>query len=563
MAETSESLMIRMGWDAREVQLGAAKMIADQAAVAQKTLGIWKQQSAEKVMMSEKESLRIAEISRLADVEQASRNNRAAALWRQREESRVAATAAAEAEIAEVTAAAEKAMLAASWKRYQENMAAKAAASKAWLEEQSSQSAIGSGSGGVGSGFQTAEQKAAAGAEGGLTRNLEAGAVGALAGEAAHMGSSAGIFRETAVIIREGFRKNWSRMVGSLSLLAQYAGLTATTIISSIPIIGTGIAAAVGMVKAAKGMDDNRGDVRLNKNVRSDLEKQIANLVAAGKLSPEAADAMGQALNNGVTGIRSVQRDLAPLLPNGFEKFETIDEKIKKVDELAAREQKELDGMLAKKRAEKTLEQDIADKTAAIAFLKQNIAALDSNSLDSHEARERLVRAELDLQKDLTQQAEQQKQLAEKTAAWKKWSADAARVWMREQIAGGMEEGVYPTLENLAGRLWTERLNKRYGQGGFYDLGRGNGAFAANAQDYLLAQKQQEYDRTYGNMGAAENDRQRMIAERDYLVSTGVANPTMLLSKIEENTDKVHALWRSLVANGVIQVGVNDPEGRQ
>ena len=106
MATNSEEIITRLGWDATQVARGSAKMIADQEVAAKKVSSIWRQQSAERIMMSEKESARIDEIARQADVEQAARNNKAAALWRKREQERVAATLAADAEIS-----------AASWKK--------------------------------------------------------------------------------------------------------------------------------------------------------------------------------------------------------------------------------------------------------------------------------------------------------------------------------------------------------------------------------------------------------------------------------------------------------------
>jgi hypothetical protein len=127
---------------------------------------------------------------------------------------------------------------------------------------------------------------------------------------------------------------------------------------------------------------------------------------------------------------------------------------------------------------------------------------------------------------------------------------------MKNQIHAGEEESQYPTMEELAGRGFTQQLNKRYGKGGRFDLGRGDGMNSGIAQDYELAQKQQIWDRENGNIGQAEKDRQRMISDVTKLQEAGVANPTQLLGKIGDDTGKLTALWTALIKNGAIPIDV-------
>jgi hypothetical protein len=113
-------------------------------------------------------------------------------------------------------------------------------------------------------------------------------------------------------------------------------------------------------------------------------------------------------------------------------------------------------------------------------------------------------------------------------------------------------EREYPTMENLAGRGYTARLNRQYGRGGRFDLGRGNGPLGATARDYELAQKQQVWDLTYGNRDMAEKDRARMIADRDKLIGAGVAKPELQWEKMRENTDAMSARLDELVKGGAV-----------
>lgn len=101
-----------------------------------------------------------------------------------------------------------------------------------------------------------------------------------------------------------------------------------------------------------------------------------------------------------------------------------------------------------------------------------------------------------------------------------------------------------PTIGDLAGRGFTASLNKRYGAGGIFDLGKGDGPFAAIAQDYQLAQKQQMWDIIHGNAvfdktgaligGTAYADKQRQIADMNQLGAAGLQTPEMKMSQLRD-----------------------------
>ena len=134
-----------------------------------------------------------------------------------------------------------------------------------------------------------------------------------------------------------------------------------------------------------------------------------------------------------------------------------------------------------------------------------------------------------------------------------------------------MVERVTPTLEDLAGRNFTESLNKQYGKGGRYDLASGDGPFAGVAQDYELAQKQQMWDIIHGNAqfdskgnligGEAMNDRQRMISDKNMLGAAGLETDAMKFTDMREHLDSIRTDMAKLGAaidNNAINARLQD-----
>ena len=123
---------------------------------------------------------------------------------------------------------------------------------------------------------------------------------------------------------------------------------------------------------------------------------------------------------------------------------------------------------------------------------------------------------------------------------------------LEEQVASNESKiahinQVTPTIEDLAGRRYTNRINRLYGKGGRFDLGAGDGPFAAAAQGYELAQKQQMWDIIHGNAvfnekgdligGAAFDDKSRANAFQNLLGAAGVSTPQMEMEKLNAKTD--------------------------
>ena len=181
MADTFDQILLRMGFDATQVEQGMLKMVAKQEVAAAKSKAIWAEADRER------------DASYLESVEK---------------------MIAADNEKNEAFIAADKITIEKSWANYKANVANKIATDKLYVEEYAARqkeiqeiNKIGAGSGGFG--------WAAGGA-----------AAGAAAGGAAEIaeGSTATLSRESMVLVREGLRGNWSRMFGSFTILLNAMG---------------------------------------------------------------------------------------------------------------------------------------------------------------------------------------------------------------------------------------------------------------------------------------------------------------------------------------------------
>jgi hypothetical protein len=111
-----------------------------------------------------------------------------------------------------------------------------------------------------------------------------------------------------------------------------------------------------------------------------------------------------------------------------------------------------------------------------------------------------------------------------------------------------------PTLADLAGRDFNADLSQKYGAGGIYDLGRGNGYLGGAAREALLAEKQMQWDLTYGNgqwvegkdgapgrfTGQAEADRQRAIRAQNILGAAGLDTPAQKFEAMKQSLANIY-----------------------
>jgi len=385
----------------------------------------------------------------------------------------------------------------ASLARLKTNLEAKAALQKKWMEEYAAMSAIGSGSGGFGSGFKTAEQKAVEKGEGKLEAGLETAAwsgVGTAATLAGKHAIKSNAINEAMVLVREGARGAYNRMVSSFLRLLSFMGLTGAAILGAIPIVGATGAAYWGMRSAAKNMDSDFGTIAGTKGTETilgrRLEEEIKKLLASGKISPETASMLTGHLGS-LSGITAVQRSLGPLLPEGYD-----------------------------------------TKLPTIAQQAEEHAKAIANYAERKQEAEKLATEELEKQARI---AKEYRTLVEEG---ERIRSDFFKV--------GQET---PSLADLAGTRFTTRLNKLYDNGGRFDLAAGNGPFAKIAQDVELAEKQQMWDIIHGNAifddkgaligGTAYQDRQRAIAGQNRLGAAGLDTPDMQFAAMRKHLQDV------------------------
>ena len=451
--------------------------------------------------------------------------------------------------------AAEAKLNDASLARARANLAARAKMNEEFFASQAAQYEIAAGS--VPANMIRGGERSA---ERGAVEGVEAGAAGGTGAVVGMRGIRALMTGTRGVLIG-----SWNLVIRAMASGLASLGVTLTTLLTGLPIIGAGVAAIVGNFKMRGGLAEMQGAYGTDKTLEETtrkiagrLAREIARLRASGQLAgPQLDDALTLMDKGGLDNLRRVQRIIAQALPGGFgTEGKTLKEQREEADRLAAEEQKQIDGILKKKRDEFTLEQDIAAKTEDIRELKLQMAGYDGDSLEHHKLTAELLGKELELLKDQTQQQAEQERLAREAKEWHEWSQRAARDWMTQRINAAQVEAEYPTMADLAGRRWTGRLNKQYGAGGRFDVGRGDGPFSGIARDYLLAQKQQIWDRTYGNMGAAESDRQRMMKDVTELSKAGVASPTQLLGRIGDHAERLRQLFDALTASGAISTSV-------
>ena len=184
----------------------------------------------------------------------------------------------------------------------------------------------------------------------------------------------------------------------------------------------------------------------------------------------------------------------------------------------------------------------------------QNQAAKDAEaaqirSIELAQEQERIATGKLKLQEKFNRLRAEELQL----------SRDARENLTRQRgiaHAGQMVDQESVTIGDLAGRRYTESLNKNYGAGGRFDIGAGDGPYARIAQDYLLAQKQQQWDIAHGRAvfnskgeltgGDAYADKQRQIYAHNMLAGAGLDTPTMQFSEMRTSLKIMQADMASL-----------------
>ncbi len=477
------------------------------------------------------------------------------AIWNREARAQVAAAEQANAEVLAIEA---------------RRLEKQAELNRAWMAEQAAVAAAGAGSGGYGSGFKTAEQVALEGGEAAAGGAALAGAAKGTEEVAKEAHGFAGILRESAVILREGLRGNFTRMIGSATILAGLLGGWAVA-------IGTATAAIAAYPaylywKANKAAEDSQKSLeKTSQGAAGDLKKQVEDLAAAGILSKKDAAVLRKQLEDptgdasGVLNVILAAGRVSKLTAKwgGRQELHDRAEAQRQNDQ----KQKELEGMTRHERTESEILTDIANKRRDASEMELRLFRLDKADTVYIKAKNQLLQDQIDLKKDLEELGKKEKErnqinleLMDLTKERKGIYHEAADI-----------DNESPTIAELAGRRFMKNLAKEYGSGGIFDLEDGAGPFAEAAQNAALAAQQQRWDIIHGNAvfnsqgeligGQAFEDRSRRMRFENYLGNAGLETPAMKMEKLGAQLLEINAHIAELVnlagSQGIIISGTN------
>jgi len=563
----AEEIRLRMGLDASSLKSGSEAVLQDQKKKAMEYVAFWKKAADDREAIETRSA-----------VEQAARNNKAAALWRKREQDRVEATKQAELEIQEAQAKT-------AYQNNPQRLQQKAASQAAINAE------IAAGSGGWGWRKDTSAKKqggasgmVVGGAATSAASSLAAGesAGGALKNAGWFIGLSAAAVKiehwVNGIISEGSFTKGLKGVGGSFkklgSTIAEYGlaiakGIGVIALLTEAYLIA---ASAIKMGKAATVEGQTIADLhRQTISLKDRLLKELEMKFSLGQIGKAEYNALNYKLNSGTNNsdIRRIQNRFLQLneIYDPGEKAEEINTK---AGQRKANADKELNTLIHGKRDEAQIQSALNSGTAIQAKLEADIAVLKSKQALTADENITLVEKEAELSEQMLQNAKDKEALKEKELETQK---EALRV-VEEQNKASQEiadlenqkarhNDRFSTIEEIAGRNFAKNLNQRYGQGGRFDLGTGNGRGGQAARDFMEAEKRQLYDRQFARdhyeAGGEEvdpsvlgakfvsrasilgADQSRMKQARSAMESTGVQAGDSQLAAIDAKLETLNA----------------------
>jgi len=500
MANSEEEIRIRLGFQADAVTRGTQAMLGQQKKSALDYVAFWKKAT------DEREASEIAAQEKLSAI----------ALAGEKERNRVS--------IAMARASAVE----------------KSAARTAYFEEQAAQAAIARGSGAFGS--------LEAGAEG-------AAIAGTLAGGAKELGremhGSATALREVQVLIHEGLRGNFKRMIGSASILASamgVLGLVMTGLAITLPLTAFVGYKAWETFKARGEAEQSGKD--LDKRMEDATEiarRRIEELVRTKVIDAKQKNSFDLQLKDGglanVSSVLDQVNKLALSIPAAEQKT-AREKEIGRIDEENSSASKELDNLTKKTRTMAELNADIAEKTRNIAILKERISVAQDGTVGKANAELNVTLNQIELEKDKLELKQQQDKL--NSAA-----TDLARRIGQNERKIDEQGAEFPTIEKLAKR-----------RGYFGNLAR---EFERAKADQINARENAtdiDYfdEHTLQNVHISRADQIRAAqtrenAARGKLEDANVIAPELNLQKLVENTNAMIAKLNAIHGRG----GKEDP----
>lgn len=408
------------------------------------------------------------------------------------------------------------------------------------------------------------------GEDGKLIKGVETAAEG-LVKVGHEAGSLSTVMRESMVIVREGLRGNWTRMAGSFTILIGAIGSVVGVALAIVAAAdaafellgGNGMYRHIRDFIKAKAGEKESGESlkKAEENTAEMLRKRVEDLQRAGVISEKDATMYMGKLKSGTNeDISFVLGATNPLIKN-----QSAEDQVKTVEkekEIARIKEQERKAELAAQRETMGHQEKMNSLTKEWQDLRLEMSKLDKDSVEYAQKSVELHQLEKQVAQERIEQAKEAAELQKEYDADEK---DIAKI--QRKISQIDVQDALPTIEDLAGKSYTDKLNSDYGPakwkkvgrgrfarwvktGGEFDLSAGDGPFAQAAQEAELAKKQEQWDIIHGNAqwqynpvtgeneligGQALEDRSRRVAAENLLSRAGLETPEMKAAKMNQD----------------------------
>ena len=285
--------------------------------------------------------------------------------------------------------------------------------------------------------------------------------------------------------------------------------------------------AQAGAAESQKGLETMTGDES------GELRQRVSDLKRAGIISDREARGYERQLKaGGFDNVSSVLNATNRYMKNG-----TAEDQQKSRDDLKEKNRLDEEHRQLVQRYQRE-ESSVLNEMHVAEIQRYNLmdsmAYLDRNSIE-------YKRKQLELDQLDHTVVEKKRLAAEKHLELEKKRKDIYREAEANYERGDQIDVESPTIEMLAGRKYVKNLNKLYGEGGQYDLEKGDGPFANPAQQALLWKNRQMWDIVHGNAtwgrgpdgkpvltgGQAYIDKLNRMQNENLLAAAGIETPAM------------------------------------
>lgn len=352
--------------------------------------------------------------------------------------------------------------------------------------------------------------------------------------------------REFVVMIREGLRGAYSRMLSSFSI---FFGAIAST--ASARIIGPVVAAFGGWEAGQwinkKFINEPEEKAQASENeamhgLGGRLDKQIKKSLDSGRITRGQAARLQEMTKSGeYYKILAAQKFISKHMATGKEAeagraaaYEAETDQIREKAGMVQQSNAEQLNNLLLKRIE----------------LQNHIQYLNKQTME-------YAKTDREIAEKTLQIEEKKKALKEETRQIQhQYYSISENIRSTSKSMSAIDRET-PTIADLAGWKFSGALDKMYGRGGRFDLGAGDGPFAGIAQSYMLAQKQQMWDIIHGNAvfnsngelvgGQAFADQRKALRLHNMLSGAGLETPAMKLTDMNRKLSDLNGQLKDLL----------------